>query len=175
MRKKRKNKSTTQSTSLNYSGDVTIKVVRDNKVVQIIDGHNHGNVRLFDFITTCLCGLYEDTLCPKFLNVFHVENSSDTNVTSNMDSLTGIIPIASSLSTSGDSSSTANLTFTIPGELFNGTSQSPNLFALYSKKEIDNQTNPCAVIYLETNLTNITSDTNLILVWKLNISNMSNE
>lgn len=48
------------STTLQYTGDVSIKVMRKGKVLRSIKNHNDGGSPLFKFILDCLAGEYHD-------------------------------------------------------------------------------------------------------------------
>lgn len=171
MRRKKRTKKDNKL-QLDYSGKVTVNVVRNGEVLKTIDGHNSGTYRLFEFIAKCLSGKYESQCTPKFLQIFHVADASQ-DISENLQSLVGIISVATTIynSSKQNSSASASLTFSIPGELFNNVSLLPNLFALYSQEDRLNQTSPLATYYLDGGLTNIASDTNVIVVWELIIGN----
>ena len=169
--RKKKTSQNKDKLQLEYSGNVTIKVVRNDTIIKTINGHNSGTYRLFEYIAKCLANIYESAYSPKYLQVFHAEDSSDTNL-EGKSSLVGIIAISTSTYSSDkvNQSGTASLTFTIPGELFTGN-VAPNLFALYSTIDRLNTTSPLATYYLSESLTSISSDTNVIVVWELTIGN----
>lgn len=156
---------------LEYSGKVTVKVVKNDNVVKTIKGHNSGTYRLFEYIAKCLANIYESSYSPKYLQIFHTNSSSDLDP-ADKQSLVGIIAISTSIYTSDkvNQSGTASLTFTIPGELFTSNAV-PNLFALYSTAEKLHNDNPLATYYLSESLTGISADTNVIVVWELTIGN----
>ena len=170
-RKKNENKNTLQ---VEYSGRVTVSVVKNDKVIRKTTGHNSGTYRLFEYISKCLASTYEGGTAPKYLQVFHTDSADDEDLT-NKTSLVGIVGLASSSykSDKTNNSSTASLTFTIPGELFDtsASAPTPNLFALYSTTERLTKTNQMATYYLATPLTDISSDTNVIVVWELTVGN----
>ena len=166
--KKKQEKNTLQ---LEYTGNVTVKVERNNEIVKVINGHNAGTYRLFEYIAKSLIGLYESVYAPKYLQVFHVISGDNVNLAT-ATSLAGIIPLASSTYETDSTSSTAKLTFIIPGSAFIDGSLDPNYFALYNYKEYGNVSNPLAVYYLSTSLgENIDRTSNIIVVWELKIGN----
>ena len=168
--KKKQNKNNLQ---LAYSGNVTIKLVKDDKVIDVINGHNHGTFRLFEFIATCLIGVYESASSPKYIQVFHVtsEESAETELAS-ADSLTGLIPLGSSSieTDTANNLSTAKLTFTIPGSVF-AEGIIPNYFVLYNYKNYTDQKKPMAMYYVDTGYEDIDRDSNIIVVWELQVGN----
>ena len=171
--KKIKKKQVKDSLQLSYTGNVTIKVVRDNEVVKVINGHNAGTTRLFEYIAKCLVGLYESTYTPRYIQCFH-----STTATPDLDSLTslsGIIPVSSATYVTDVNDSTAQLTFVIPGNFFpENLTQTVNFFALYSYKEYENQAHPMATYYDETGISNIDRNSNVVVVWELKIGNATN-
>lgn len=169
--KKVKKKQVKDSLQVKYTGNVTIKVVKDNEVIKVVNGHNSGNTRLFEYIAKCLIGLCESTYAPKYIQCFHSESA--TPDLSNLDSLSGIIPISSTTYDTESTVSTAKLTFVIPGNFFPEDS-SVDFFALYSYKEYENKDKPLATYYSETPLTNIDRNSNVIVVWELQIGNATN-
>ena len=169
--RKIKKKQVKDSSQLAYTGNVTIKVVKDKEVVKVINGHNSGNTRLFEYIAKCLVGLYESINAPKYVQCFH--STSATPDLNNLDSLSGIIPVSSLTYNTDAESSTAKLTFTIPGNIFPEDAE-VNFFALYNYKEYENKANPMATYYSETPLTNIDTSSNVIVVWELQVGNATN-
>ena len=166
--KKKENKNTL---AIEYSGNVTVKVVRDNEAVKVINGHNSGTYRLFEYITKCLAGLYESAYTPKYIQCFHAD-SSDPDLQS-LESLSGVVPVGTTTYDTTTNTSTAKLTFTIPGSLF-PDNVTVNYFALYSYKEYENKTNPMATYYLATGLSGIDKNSNIIVVWELAVGNAAN-
>lgn len=169
--RKVKRKQVKEDLQVSYRGNVTIKVVKDNEVVKVINGHNAGATRLFEFIAKCLTGLYESTYAPKYIQCFHVD-SADPDLNT-LVSLSGIVPISSTTYDTDANTSTAKLTFVIPGNFFTAEDEI-NFFALYSYKEYENVAHPMATYYSETPLSNISSESNVIVVWELQIGNATN-
>ena len=172
--KKKKKQKVKDSLQLEYSGQVTVQVVRNDRVIKTITGHNSGTYRLFEFIAKCLANVYEGTYSPRYLQGFYATNSDDIS-TNDKDSLTGIVAISSSAYKSDKLSNfgTASLTFAIPGQIFDSDDPTkiPNLFALYSTAERLNNANPLAVYYMEEPITGISDDTNVIIVRNLIVGN----
>lgn len=65
------------NTTLQYTGDVSIKVLRKGKVVRSIRNHNDGNAPLFKFILDCLAGEYHEENRPTWIVPFHTEEDKD--------------------------------------------------------------------------------------------------
>ena len=64
-----------EETILNYTGSVSIALLRKGKIVKKIQNHNDGNNNLFKFILNCLAGEYYDIDRPKWIIPFY----TDTN------------------------------------------------------------------------------------------------
>lgn len=169
MRKVKGKNQDTNKMTLAYKGNVTVKVVRDNEVVKVVNGHNAGTFRLFEFIAKCLAGLYEPTYGPKYIQCFKASTSSPD--LSELVSLSGVIPLSSTTYETSVNSSSAKLTFTIPGDAFPENAE-VNYFALYNYKEYSNQANPMATYFSEDTLDNIDKNSNVIVVWELQIANI---
>jgi len=167
--KRVKKKQETNTLQLTYTGNVTVKVEKNNEVIKVINGHNAGTFRLFEYIAKSLIGLYESVYTPKYIETFHVISESNVNLET-ATSLAGIIPLASSTYETDSDSSTAKLTFIIPGSAFIENSV-PNYFALYSYSEYGHTSNPMAVYYLDAGLGEIDRTSNIIVVWELTIGN----
>ena len=172
MRKVKKKENTKNTSQIEYTGNVTIKVERNGEVVQVIDGHNSGTYRLFEFIAKCLAGLYESSYGPKYIQCFH--STSATPDLSSLTSLSGVIPVGTTTyETPTNTQSIAKLTFTIPGVVF-PDGVVVNYFALYNYKDYNNQANPMATYYLSTGLSGLDRNSNIIVVWELKIGNATN-
>lgn len=173
-RVKKKQNDTKNNLQIGYVGNVTVKVVRNNEVVKIVNGHNSGNPRLFEYIAKCLSSNYESVYAPKYIQIFHVLSDESVDL-SLQESLAGIVPLSSATYKTDESSSTAQLTFVIPGATFT-EEVNPNYFALYSYKEYEHVNNPMAVYYLEEGLSgSIDRTSNIIVVWELKIGNATFE
>ena len=170
--KKKQNKQNTLQ--LEYVGNVTVQVVKNNEVVKTINGHNSGTYRLFEYIAKCLIGLYESIYSPKYIQVFHTDNPESVDL-SVLPSLAGVLPLSSSTYVTDVDSSTAKLTFIIPGASFVTGAETPNYFALYSYSEYENVANPMATYYLNKSLGEIDRTSNIIVVWELKIGNATFE
>lgn len=79
MDKEKKKKEVTPKTStvLKYTGNVTISVLRKNKIVKQYKNHNEGNSNLFTFILNCLAGEYYDVDRPRWIVAYYTENNQD--------------------------------------------------------------------------------------------------
>lgn len=69
MAKKKKVKSVNieESSSLNYSGNITIKKVKNGKVTGEYKQHNAGTKYFFEFLLSCLGGNYAESLRPLWI------------------------------------------------------------------------------------------------------------
>lgn len=76
-RKKKKEITPKTNTILQYTGNVTISVLRKNKVVKQYKNHNDGNNNLFAFILNCLAGEYYDVDRPKWIVAYYTSNQQD--------------------------------------------------------------------------------------------------
>lgn len=54
-------------TTLTYSGDVTVSVLKGRKVIKTFKNHNEGGNSLYKFILNCLAGYYYDNDRPKWI------------------------------------------------------------------------------------------------------------
>ena len=177
-RVKKKQQDSDNKLSIGYTGNVTIKVVRNNKVVKTIQDHNEGTIHLFEFIAKCLSGVYEEQFGPKYLVLYNTEDSPATRLTDAV-LLTSSTYVVNDVSDDNSDVATAQLTFTVPGNIFLSSEKQPTTLALYSYNGkiagIDfEDKHYLARLNLTSNLGVITSDTNLIIVWELNIGNISN-
>lgn len=175
--KKRKKKQSENELQIAYSGNVTVQLVRNNKVIKTINGHNEGTSRLFKFIADCLANDYSGAYSPKYIQVFNVD-SSGQQINDSTESLTGLIAVSteSAVENQTDNDATAKLTFTIPGELFStGTKLSEiNLFCMYSQIGGTHNSNYLARYYIEGGLgdsSTIDRNVNIIIVWELGVGN----
>lgn len=169
--RKVKRKQVKDDLKVSYTGNVTIKVVKDNEVVKIVNGHNAGTTRLFEYIAKCLIGLYESSYAPKYIQCFY--STSSTPDLDSLDSLSGIIPVSSTTYETDTNVSTAKLTFVIPGSFFVENENVVNFFALYNYKEYENKAHPMATYYSAEPIS-VDVSSNLIVVWELQIGNATN-
>ena len=91
-------------TVLEYTGSVTVSLLRKGKVVKKFQNHNDGTNNLFKFILNCLAGEYYDVDRPKWIIPYYTEGSADRY------SISAFIPINSIKiidQTSGGSTSSA--------------------------------------------------------------------
>ena len=66
------------TTTIKYSGEVTIKVKKGNKVLSSYKSHNEGKEKLFKFIAEALSGTFTKDNRPCRLVLFKQLNDSDT-------------------------------------------------------------------------------------------------
>jgi len=173
--KKVNKKKKSNNEAIGYAGNVTIIVKSGDNVIKTIKGHNSGTFRLFRFISDCLISSYSPDFAPKYLLLFHVDNSSqEDGDLSNVEPLIDLTPI-SSMSSSVDEQNniaTARFTFTIPGNAFISLDNNPNLLALYSFSD-KTKNHPMATFFIDETISP-SRDTNIIIVWELVISNINN-
>lgn len=76
-KKKEKNITIKENSSLSYSGKVTIKKVKNGKIISEETYHNAGNTPLFSFLLNCLAGNYSSDLKPQIITpIVHKQNNN---------------------------------------------------------------------------------------------------
>lgn len=159
------NKDNKNSSNIKYTGTVTVKYVKNNKV-KSVKRKNEGTINLFTFITHCIGGNYLATLRPTYIQGFYLEDDTEKEAFVNNNYITGNPIYFNEESQNNTISDSVQLTFLIPYNSFI-TSEPITILKLYNgKKEI------CAVVTLDEGI-EADSDSNVIIYWKLSFS--SNE
>ena len=178
MNKKKKN-----NNSIGYSGKVTVKLEKNGKILRMSKGHNNGREPLFTFIANCLANNYVVGLAPRYIRVLHTDELDSEGIVD--DATVNLIQVeivvdslpytsVSTISDVGNNTATAQLTFTLPGNLF--TDKIPNLLALYSVNSQDVDKPLATYSKKEANWElvegPIDSDVNVIVIWELSVGNV---
>ena len=171
---KKKNTQTNSDVDIKYSGEVTIQIVHGDKVVKTIRQHNSGTFRLFQYLAKCLVGVYEPLYAPKYLRLFHGDDANDL---SNATLLTDAVVISSTSFDTTSENGKAQLTFTVPGNIFRVQNSTPNILALYSQNDVStlDANDKYTLVLATTSVSGLggafDDDTNLIIVWEMTIGN----
>ena len=108
--------------SLNYSGEVVIKVIKDGNERIITKTHNEGGLPLFNFLNKCLIGEYDSRLRPIYITA---SNENDTR----------LIPLYPVSRGSINVNRNVEYVFTIPASSFgSGTFKIKKLYFTWRKK-----------------------------------------
>lgn len=155
---------------LGYKGQVTVKTVRDGKVIKTKTIHNAGTKLLFKFLANCIIGNYYDNERPLYVKLFNV-SSGNVPAENNQSTIDYIILNDNNKSVASATNSwSAYLEFVVPKYSF--VSSAYNTICLYSNKTKGHLDEYCAIITLDEPET-ISSDDNLIIGWELTIENVS--
>ena len=60
-----------KSNTLGYSGYVSIKIYKGNKLYKTINQHNEGTAELFRYIANALAGNTNSALMPRYIHTFY--------------------------------------------------------------------------------------------------------
>lgn len=185
--KKQKKKEEVQNTSssIEYTGSVTVKLVKDGKTVKSFRRHNTGCFSLFKFLVDCLAFQYSGNNCPKFLKCYH---SSGTPTVANLgdNALIGGGAVSStdaeteiSNSSSIDVEGKVTYKFIIPSSMIDTSivsgSSTINTLALYSTENVNVNNYPSAYLSLDTKNqikdTDLGAGVSIIILWDLIFKN----
>ena len=155
-----KDKKKNSNNSISYSGVVTVKLEKNGKPVRVSKGHNSGQLPLFTFLAESLSGNFNIDFAPRYIRVFdeHGEQVVDS------------VAIIDSESISNVDTATAKLTFIIQGNLFTSGKVGKTL-ALYSRNGINSDSMATYDFEDGQELSNISDDTNVIIIWELTVGN----
>lgn len=137
--------------TLNYSGIVSVKIYRKDRLISTKTFHNKGRFPLFKFLCQCLGGLYADENKPSQIKLFNYTSgtstlASDFNWESEADWKAGITEVSSYItldatpvikSTEDEENQQYKITFhfRIPDAYIAG--QQINLIGLYGNNAVD--------------------------------------
>lgn len=168
---KKEEKITNKNMGINYSGEVKISVVKDGKEISSSTIHNTGCIDLFKFLTNCLIGDFRPVSTPQYLMIHHLASGDPTPLSLGDNLLNYYIFKANQQQVNNESNnnSKARFRFLIPGSSFVST-EDGNVISL---RNANNEL--LAYLKLTGNAlikpSQISSDTNIIIVWDLKISN----
>ena len=174
---KKVNKKQSRS-AIGYSGNVTVKILHGNKVVSVRKLHNQGREGLFRFIAHCLGNNYFDREAPRYLRTFYSDVSVDEgNIASVLIEDNQISDIVAFSSIEYPEASKVDFTFLVPSSQINNNSGDAmvNVLALYSSESFSEakMNDPSAYVYLgEDDEIEISSGSNLVIIWELSIENI---
>jgi len=174
------------ATGLGYSGKVTIRVVKGNKVIATQTNHNSGGSRLFEFFAKCLVGDYTSAqfMCPTQILLAHysgtvAEAKLDPLNPSKCEKATARIIRQRAQSSTDGTVKKATLYFRVTGQMFtNIPADGVNELILYDEQASDND---YSAVYLITNPSAptewdpvaVTSNTTWYIDWELSVGNAS--
>ena len=164
-RKKKVDKVVAQDESLTYKGEITLTVTHGNKVIRSLRRKNTGKGPLFQYLMYCLTGTLYPNQAPKYLRVF---NSDNNEITTQAIPVTGLPSYAFN-----DSGASATLTFNLSSTIFTQLTDLKK-FRMYSQDNVRDISNYSAEVVLETAET-LTDGSNLIVAWKMTLSNKVGE
>lgn len=155
---KRKIKAKTEpNASLTYAGEVTVSLVKNNKVYSTKKFKNNGRTPLFKFFSECLAGNIKEvsTLRPQYVELFHIGDAGTSaldlpsfstlaqqdNVRTLQSVLySGAINVeTTSPTSSSEGESAATFKFLIPMNIVNYESGAINMCAIYSSSNKPNR------------------------------------
>ena len=158
-----------------YKGNVTIKLVHNNKVYKVIKSHNNGYLPLFNFLINCLSGTFYESSRPQWLRLFDL-GDDDWDEASDIPTKEVSRTVFSEGSARADlDNGKAILTFTVSCFYLTKDKNITHL-ALYSNDNVDDRTKPSAVVKLETPLsTNAIGNDNVVILWSLSFDNIQEQ
>lgn len=172
----KKEKIAKKNIGINYQGTVRLSFVKNGREVKSVKLHNTGCLQLFKYLANCLIGDYKLINSPQYLMLY---NNESTITSSSLGTELLSYPIflsscervdGSSSDPDEDSYSTARLRYIIPGTAILTDKGNGNVLAI-----IDSTNTPLAYIELTgndiINTENIPTDSNIIIVWELKVSN----
>ena len=122
--------------SIGYYGYATIKLLKGKRVTRVITHHNSGTTWLFRLLASTLCGKDETSNMPKFLDLLHLENQSNTS-SRLVSSLAGKVSLAAKVlenvpvaGSTNTAKVAASFTAFVPASMV--TNQYINALAIYS-------------------------------------------
>jgi len=169
-----------KNSNINYSGEVTVKILHGKKTVKTRKVHNNGTALLFNFLTRCLASQYEALFAPRYLRTFNVDNVAELEDFSNIDFNNDMISDALPFATVDVADNHVDFQFLIPNNLLKNSTTSINLLGLYSQDRFvtnsDNVKNPMAFVKLiDDDEISVASGENILIVWRLTLSNVEND
>jgi hypothetical protein len=163
-----KDKKQTNS-SLGYTGNVEVKLVRGKKVIKTIKTHNDGKGPLFNFIANTLIGKFDAGGAPRFIILGFSEAPSDDSVNQVSTNAIPYSSVSLDIDNSGEYAS-ASFKFLIPfSSIASGTEV--NIIRLYSQNStlFDNH---LAYFILDEPFES-DGKSNILITWTMKITNQA--
>lgn len=164
--------------SISYSGKVSISfVTKSGRPVKSIDRHNKGCRPLFNFITNCMMGKFNEGNRPVYLMLYKNDGVVDeehlgSNVIPNLQYIVN----AESSYDDENNAGIVRYKFIFPGSLL---LDDANVIALYSYNNANTYraevNNPSNYVEIETIEKSSVENVNIIIVWELKFSNKTSE
>lgn len=171
---------TPTSSSIIYSGNVTINLVKGNKTIRTFKKHNTGYTPLFDFLTRCLAGLSTTSNdCPKYIRCFHSGGGvlSPGNLGVNVIRGEGCLAY-STVDQDSTTQQAVTYKFVIPSSMLDITVLGNNkidAIAIYSTSNMHSQSNPSAYISIPTSKqigsNDLGNGVSVIVLWEMTFNN----
>lgn len=162
------------SSSIRYSGNVTMRVMHGKRVAREIESHNTGTVELMGFITKCLGGSMDPAGAPKYLRLFKMGESSGFSPSEN-DEMTVRAVVSNFYPSYGEDSNNAEasvtLTFLVPYTMLKSSTEDKSFdrIALYSTNNANSRKDCMA--WLKVDNTSLVKGESLMVMWKMTLSN----
>jgi hypothetical protein len=144
---------------INYTGTVTIKVVKNGKIIKKNKGKNAGLSPLFSFLTNCLVGNFVPKLSPKFIQLY---NSADELITLAEIPFSEVNVYEGS---SSEESSIAAFKFLVP---YASVTSGETIYRVNIKNDVEDM---AELILPEGDQISLESGENVIVEWEMEISN----
>lgn len=174
------------SQGLGYSGTVTMKLARDNRILKQAIIHNAGRIPLFKFFASCLAANWDmaSSTFPSRIVVFSAENGETTFDPTKWKAQTAITPdsgimqatVPEIISDPENDSCAVRYHFRIPTSLIGAENASTmGKIGLYSKNVT--LADPLAYIFIDSKtkalIANAANNPNIVILldWELTISN----
>lgn len=174
-------KSIGDSSSIAYSGDVTIKVMHGRHAVREMRGHNAGTAELMYFIAHCLGGSFDAGGAPKYIRLFCMEDgvTDESGLTSSNECtvravVSNFYPSYSKGQAESEASS-VTLTFLIPNTMLKTDKTSFNAVAVYGANQaVSTDVRDCMAWLHIGNPVSLDKGESAMVMWKMTLSNSSN-
>ena len=178
-KKKTVKKEVTKEANIVYSGNVTIKLVKDGKTLKTVKKHNTGCSELFDFLSECLMGNFVQGKMPKVLMGYYLASGEPTKTNLGKKVLSTLVHYSDIDKISVGDSYKVEYKFNIPALIVNidsENSESVNVLALFDMKNANESAPvPSAFIKLDSNKEitpeMVSSGINIIVLWDMQFSN----
>lgn len=178
-----------KSNTLGYSGYVSIKIYKGNKLYKTINQHNEGTAELFRYIANALAGNTNSALMPRYIHTFYCTKFDPITYIWGADAvgneLYGTSKSTCSYNTpfssvevkydqninNGDGGYNTEYTFLLP---YNQISETTNVVCLYNSIGYGDNIVPLAYIKLDHDdwLTlSDNNDANIVITWVMTICN----
>ena len=162
-------KITKKNIGINYLGKVKITVMKDGKEIKSLKVKNTGCIDLFKFLSNCLLGNLRQLDSPQYVMIYHLASGDPTpsNLGTPLLNTSSYKASQQQVVDENANESSARLRFLIPSNAFI-SNDTGNVISL-----INGDSDIMAYIKLtdEIDPTSLPVDSNLIIVWELNIAN----